>query len=157
MQIPTAPVDTDLAFLVAGAVGLLGVRSADVRATGDDYELKVHYGRITRPGLATPWSVEVRRLDGDPIDEELVVATTASYFDMFDENGLDPDPDASTADGDRTIWRFDAPDPPTDLLEITYDARIEPGVQRGMLARTALLDDEGNEVVAVTYRTTVLP
>ena len=176
MSTTTAPDETDIrfqrrdrafrrvftvllfAFLAAGLAGLLGVTSRDVSATGGGYELSVHYGRITRPGLATPWLVEVRTTDGEPIQEPIRLATTASFFDLFDENGLDPDPTAAFSDDERIIWEFDPPDPESDRMTINYDARIEPGVQAvGHESRTALLDDDGEEIVAVTYETTVLP
>jgi YetF C-terminal domain len=52
-----------LAILVAGAIGLLGIRSRTAEASADGYDLQVHYASIARLG------VEVR--DGTPLDEVL--------------------------------------------------------------------------------------
>ena len=113
-------------FLLLGLLNVYGVRTREKTVTGSGYELTLTYTSVTRPGLATPWSVEVRHPGG--FDSGLVtVAATSSYFDAFDENGLDPDPARSTSDGERTIWQFE---PPTgDTLTVSFDARIEPGVQ----------------------------
>ncbi|HEX9885807.1 MAG TPA: hypothetical protein VGA70_04935 [Longimicrobiales bacterium] len=140
------------AFLGLGALNVFGVRSAQVSVTGGGYELTVTYAAMSRPGLATPWSVEVRRAGG--FDGPVTVATTAAYFELFDENGLDPDPSAATTDGERTIWEFEPP--PGEVLEISFDARISPAVQRGGSAETAVLVG-GRPVVAVSYTTGVMP
>lgn len=55
----------------------------------------------------------------------MTLATTASYLELFDENGLDPEPASTTADGDRVIWEIDPPD--AAVLSVSFDARIEPG------------------------------
>lgn len=139
-------------FLLLGLTGFLGVRSATVSASGGGFDLTVTYAAITRPGLATPWSVEVRRQGG--FDGPVTVATTGDYLDMFDENGLDPDPSSATATPEVVIWEFEPPD--GDTLTITFDARIEPAVQWGKSAVTSVLVD-GKAVVQVTYRTWVVP
>jgi hypothetical protein len=139
-------------FVGLGAAGVWGVRTRAVSASGGGYELTVSYAVVTRPGLATPWAVEVRR--GGGFDGPITVATTGAYFDLFDENGLDPDPAAATTDGDLLVWEFD---PPTgDTLTITFDARLAPSVQAGGSARTIVLV-EGRPVVEVRYRTLVMP
>jgi hypothetical protein len=38
----------------------------------------------------------------------VTIATTGDYFDLFVENGLDPDPEAATTSGDLLIWEFGA-------------------------------------------------
>ena len=140
------------AFLLLGALGFLGVRSRSVSASGGGYDLEVTYGAVSRPGLATPWSVEVSREGG--FEGPVTVATTAAYFDLFDENSLDPEPTSSTTVGDQLVWEFDPP--PGDTLSISLDARIEPGVQRGREGTTSVLDG-GRPVATVRYRTRVLP
>ena len=67
----------------------------------------------------------MRRQGGFP--DGLTVAVTSSYLDAFDENGLGPAPVEETTDGKPTIWRFG----PSvgDVLAVSFDARLEPGVQ----------------------------
>ena len=139
-------------FLLLGALNVYGVRSGEVSATGGGYELEVRYAKVSRPGLATPWSVEVTRPGG--FDGPVTLATTASYFDAFDENGLDPDPTESVSDGERIVWTFDAQG---ERLSVSFDARIEPGMQlRSVKATTELLED-GRPVASVRYRTFLMP
>jgi hypothetical protein len=140
------------AFLALGATNLFGVRSAVVAASGGGYELTVTHGAMSRAGLATPWDVVVRRAGG--FDGPVIVATTAAYFDLFDENGLDPDPSSVTSDGERIIWEFEPP--PGDTLSISFDARISPEVQVGKSAETSVLVG-GRPVVTVRYTTGVMP
>lgn len=141
-------------FLVAGAANVFGVRHVEKSAEADGYELTVRYGSATRPGLATLWEVEVRHAGG--FDAPIKLATTASYFGAFDENGLDPDPDKAFGEGDLIVWEFEPPE--GDVFTLSYDARIEPSQQLATFeARTALLDDAGEEIVAVQYETKVWP
>lgn len=140
-------------FLLAGVLGLLGVRTSTVAASGGGWELEVRYARVTRPGLAVPWSVTLRRPGG--FDGPVTLATTSAYFDLFDENAFEPDPESTTTDGERVIWEFSPPDR-GDTMEISLDTRTGPNVQWGKEAVTAVLVD-GEPVVQVDYRTVVLP
>jgi hypothetical protein len=142
-------------FLGLGLLGMYGVRTGSTEARGGGYEITVTYTKITRPGLATPWSVEIRHPGGFG-EETITVATLSSYFDAFDENGLDPDPAQSTSDGERSIWKFDPP--PGDVMTVSLDARIEPGVQLTRLkGEVSVLDPSGADVVTARFRTVVLP
>lgn len=141
-------------FLALGALGFYGVRRETAQATGGGFELSVTYARISRPGLATPWSFEVRRAGGFP--EGLTVSVTSGYFDVFDENGLGPAPLEETTDGNRTIWRFG----PTrsDTLSVSYDARIEPAVQlKTAKGDLSVLGPNGEPAVTVAFKTFVMP
>lgn len=141
-------------FLVLGLAGVFGVKSASVSASGEGYELEVTYAKSARPGLAIPWSVEVRKAGG--FDGDVVVSTTSSYFDLVDENGFDPDPKSSWSSGEDIVWEFEKPD--GDTLTIGLDARIGPSVQdlSPPEATTSVLV-KGKPVVSVTYRTRVWP
>ena len=170
---PTAPRSPDLAdqrrarslrrvfvaalllFLVLGALNVFGVRTRTTSATGGGHELSVTYAVVSRPGLATPWSFEVRRPGGFP--NGLTVAATSRYFDAFDENGFSPAPLEETGDSERTIWQFG---PSTgDTIVVSFDARIEPGVQfTRVKGRVEVLAGPGGPaVVAVGFTTTVMP
>jgi hypothetical protein len=168
--VPTAPEEPDLlrsrraragrrlfmtllvAFLAYGMTGGLGVKTRSTTAQGGGYELTVTYGQVSRPGLATPWSIEIHHPGG--FDGPVTVSTTTEYLDMFDENGLDPEPSNATANPEEVIWEFEPPD--GDTLAISFDARIEPGVQWGRTGRTSVLVD-GQPVVTASYKTWVMP
>jgi hypothetical protein len=139
-------------FILVAATGALGVRTDTRSARGGGYELVVTYASVTRAGLATPWSVRVRREGG--FEGAITVATSRAYFELFDENGLNPDPAAATTRGDLLVWEFDPPD--GDTLSITYDARLGPSIQLGQTATTMVLS-EGTPAVTVDYRTLVVP
>ena len=141
------------AFLLAGVLGLLGVRTSTVAATGGGWDLEVRYARITRPGLAVPWSVTIRRAGG--FDGPVTVSTTGAYFDLFDENAFEPEPESVTTDGERVIWEFTPPDR-GDTMEISLDTRTGPNVQWGKRGETSVLVG-GEPVVTVSYRTLVMP
>jgi hypothetical protein len=138
--------------LALGLTGWLGVRTGIATARGGGYELTVTYGQVTRPGLATPWSLEIRHPGG--FDGPVTVSTNSRYLDLFDENGFDPQPSQSTATSDTVIWEFEAPD--GDTLGVSLDARLEPGAQWGRPGETSVLVD-GKPVVTVKYKTWVMP
>ncbi len=139
-------------FLLAAALGAFGVRTRSVTSTAGDYELTVEYATVTRPGLATPWAIEVVRPAG--FDGPITLAASSAYLDMFDENGLDPDPSKATADGDFVHWEFDPP--PADTLSVSFDARIEPARQWGRSGVVKLIVDD-RVLTQVTFRTWVMP
>jgi hypothetical protein len=146
------------ALMMLGVVGALGwwdtygVEDATVRASGGGYDLSVRYGTVSRPALATPFEITVRREGGfsDPI--RLIV--DRAYLEMWDENGLIPAPSAETTRGESVEWEFDPPS--GDTLAVWYDARIEPGAQSGRDGSVAVLD-EGQPVATVDFYTRVLP
>jgi hypothetical protein len=168
--VPTAPERSDLlrsrrartarrafmavvvAFVALGLSGLLGVRSRVTTVAGGGFELTVTYAQVSRPGLATPWSMEIRHAGG--FDGPITVSTKTSYLDLFDENGFDPEPSTSTATADAVIWEFEPPD--GDTLGISLDARVEPGTQWGRAGETSVLVD-GKPVVTAKYKTWVMP
>jgi hypothetical protein len=138
--------------VVLALSGLFGVRTATTTTEmADGTEVEVEYGRITRPALATVWAVTVRRPGG--FTGPIVVRSTSAYFDLFDENALDPDPAAATQDGEMVIWEFDPP--PGDTFRVSFDARIEPGAQWGRGATTEVEID--GDVASLDYYTWVLP
>jgi hypothetical protein len=167
---PTPPEETDLlslrrhrrfrrifltllfALLALGLSGMLGVKSRTTTAQGGGYELKLTYGQVSRPGLATPWSLEIRHPGG--FDGPVTVASSNAYLDMFDENGFDPQPSKVTQTPDEIIWEFEPP--PGDTLGVSFDARVNPGVQWGRSGTTSVLVD-GQPAVTARYKTWVLP
>lgn len=141
--------------VAAGMSGWLGVRTVERTARAGEHELTVRYAAVARAGLAAPWSLTVRRGGGFEEGETIRVRLAADYFDLFDENGFTPDADASTADGVHIVQEYAAPD--ADTFELSFDARIGPSVQAGESGTAALLDEDGEVVVEVSFRTWILP
>ncbi len=140
-------------FLLLGLSGTLGVRTRTVTATGGDYELTVTYGHVSRPGLPTPWEFEVHRAGG--FEGPITVSTSSKYLDLFDENGFDPDPLSATTDEERIIWTFEPPGD-GDTMTVSFDARVEPGVQLERAKGFVSVLEEGEAVVTVNFSTLVL-
>lgn len=145
-----------VAFLVIGALGGYGVSHDEVTAEGGGYELTVRYPQRTRPGLGSSWSVEVRTVDGSALEGPVVIATDAHYFDLYDENGLDPEPASERTDGDRVVWEVEPAEGATSVA-VDLDARIEPGVQLTSRRGTTSVLVDGAPAVTVSYRTRVFP
>jgi hypothetical protein len=138
-------------FVLAGLFGLLGVRTGTSHASAPGIEVEVRHPVVARPGLAVAWRLQVHSDDG--FDEPIVVRQRRSYHEAFDFNGMEPAPDASTADGEWIEWEWDAP-ASTDFV-VTIDSRVEPGVQLPLEAETEV-EAEG-EHVTLDYETWVVP
>ncbi|HEY9557571.1 MAG TPA: hypothetical protein VIR58_12605 [Acidimicrobiales bacterium] len=140
--------------LVGGLTDLdtVGVDSRRERAVADGYELVVHYGTVTRGGLATPFEIEVTRTGG--FDGPITIGVSRAYLELWDENGFYPTPSAETTNGDWLMWEFDPPD--TETFRFSFDARIAPSIQRGASGSVAVFD-ANVPVVSVDADTRVLP
>lgn len=140
-------------FLLAGVLGLLGVRTGTVHAEGGGYELGVRYAKVARSGLAVPWSVTIRHRGG--FEGPVTLSTDSSYLDMMDGASIEPEPRSATADGERVVWQLETPEV-GDTVEVSLDARIGANRRWGFGGTTAVLDG-GRAVVKVEYRTWVMP
>jgi hypothetical protein len=122
-------------IVLAGAAGLLGVRS---RTTSDDsgpWQLTVTYPQVARPGLDIPWRAQVHHAGGLPAKITLAVST--DYFRMFEEQGFYPDADSATNDGHFVYFTFTTR-PGNDFM-VDYDAYVQPASQIGKSAVVELL------------------
>lgn len=140
-------------FVALGLLGVFGVKTATVRASGGGYDLEVRYARVARSGLAVPWSVTIRHPGG--FEGPVTLASNSAYFDLFDANSLEPDPESSTTDGERFIWELSPPEE-GDTMVVSLDTRVGPNAQLGTSGSTAVLVD-GEPVVQVRYKTWVMP
>jgi hypothetical protein len=139
-------------IVLLGALGVFGERTGTVRTSAGGYQLSVHYGVVSRAGIDTPWQVTVHHAGG--FDGPITLATTASYFEMFESQGLTPAPDSETVGAVYQYQEFSPP--PGDTFTLTYDAYIQPASQHGHSAVTKLLIN-GREVAQVSYRTRLVP
>lgn len=146
-------------FLIAAAsfaalLGLLGVRTATVSATASGYSLEVHFARVSRAGLETPFTVDVRS-DSGRLPPTFTLLVDTAYLSILDENGLDPQPSSAFADSVQTEWIFEVPGDQREL-SVDFDARLSPAVQWGRSGWVALVVD-GEEVARVDFETWVMP
>jgi hypothetical protein len=140
-------------FVLAGATGLLGTRTADKSAARGGYVLTVTYPQISRPGHAVKYEVHVHRPGG--FDGPIHMRFSSAYFDMFDENSFGPDADSATTTGAYDLYEFSPP--PGDEFVVSSDTRVEPARQRGTSGEASVLDDSGRPIVTVRYRTRIFP
>jgi hypothetical protein len=140
---------------IATAIGLLGVRTTSVSATGRGVSVTVGYAVVTRPGLATPFSVEVASADGAFLPAEVTVRVSSDYLAIFDDNGMEPQPAESFNTAEWTSWVFDVPEGAMSL-RVDLDARLEPAVQWARSGVVAV-DIDGVETATVGFTTWVAP
>jgi len=138
--------------LVAGGVGLLGVRSSTASAEGGGYGLEVTYPRIARPGLDVPWSVKLHRDGG--FEGEIVLAIDTSYFEILEMRGRLPEPASETAGNGLVHLTFDPP--PGDEFTFALDVRIRAGKQWGESGSVSVMDGE-NSAVTIYFDTWLVP
>jgi hypothetical protein len=121
-------------------------------AVADGYRLSVTAATVTRPALATPFEISVRREGG--FDAPVEVAIETDYLSLFDYQRMYPEPSGERTAGDFTVMEFDPPD--GDELVITFDWRLEPAVQTGRDVTVAVVEG-GRHVVEVTRHLRVWP
>ena len=142
-----------LVVVLAGAAGLLGVRSATATASANGYDLEVTHASVARAGLDVPWQVVVTHADG--FEKEVTIAVTGDYFDIYETQGFTPEPSASMRDATTLYLTFDAPD--GDVLAVDYDAYIQPSSQVGRDATVSVVDAAHVPLVSVDIDTYLLP
>lgn len=142
-----------LVVVLAGVTGRLGVRTATASADSADYDLDVTYAAVARAGLDVPWQVTVTSRAG--FQEEITLAVTGDYFDIYETQGFTPEPSASTRDADTLYLTFDAPE--GTEFTVDYDAFIQPSSQVGHDATVSVVDAGLVPIVTVSIRTTLLP
>jgi hypothetical protein len=141
--------------VLLGSIGLLGVRAGQVSAEGSGYRLEVTRAIVTRPGLATPFRIDVFAGDGSDLPETVTLVVDADYLAIFDFNGLQPTPSSTFSRGRSTWWTFDVP-PGQSSLRVDMDARLEPAVQWARQGSVAL-ELDGERVATADFTTLVMP
>lgn len=108
---------------------------------------------VSRPGLATPFEMRVRRDGG--FEGPVLVAVTHDYYDLFLISSMRPAAEAEWTAGDLLIWRFGQPD--GDLLTVKLDARVRAGRHRSAGGIVAVIDRRGEIVVDTEIETFIVP
>lgn len=142
-----------IVVVLLGAAGLLGVRTAAVGASADGWTLRLVYPQIARSGLDVRWQVTVTHTGG--FDEDIVLAVSAGYLDIFETQGFHPEPDMETADDEFVYLTFTAPTA-GDVFRVDYDAYIQPASQLGRSAQLRLLVAD-QPLLSLDYRTWLVP
>src|SRR5436309_3162195 len=83
--------------VLAGAVGLLGIRTRTVTATGGGYRMSLEYPWTDRSDQPVHWMLTLDHAGGfsGPVE----VAITQSYLDLLDINAIEPEPTGSRSEG----------------------------------------------------------
>jgi hypothetical protein len=137
----------------AGLLNLLGVRREVATAEAEGYRLSVQYTRVTRPGLASTWAVEVTHPGG--FEEPVTLATNADYFDRFDFNQFYPEPSTTASRGDVVLLTFEEIE--GERLVVRFDGRETPAYVFDLVEASTALEVGGREIVRVDYTTVVMP
>ena len=130
-----------------------GVGAAEVRAAGDGVTLVVEYPSTTRPALASPFRIRVERDGG--FDGPITIALSRPWIEIWDLNGVFPNPSSETGDDEWVEWEFDPPDGP--VFEAFIDWRMEPAKQESQDGVIELRDETGDVLATVDVATTVRP
>jgi hypothetical protein len=141
-----------LLLVVAGASGWLGVRSWTARASGDGYDLTLTYPCVARAGLDVAWEVRLEHPGG--FDGPITIAVSADYFDIFEFQGMHPEPSDETADEDFVYLTFQPPD--GDVFTTSLDTYVQPSSQIGRDAVAKAVID-GRTVAQVSFSTWLVP
>jgi hypothetical protein len=143
-------------IVILALFGFAGLATSRADTAGGDMTVRVDYATVSRPGLATPLTITIESTTGR-LPDELTVEIPRAYFSMFDENGLDPAPDAVTSDGETEIWSFEPGDVST--LSIDFDARLQPNMHYGRDGWVIVRDGETDTDpgVRVDFHTRVMP
>ena len=138
--------------VLGGAVGLLGLREGEARASAGGYELRVKFAEMSRAGIATPFDIYVEHADG--FDSPVTLKINHEYFTLFDLNGIFPAPSTELVDEGMVVWEFDPPE--GDTFRVHVDWRVQPSVHVGTSGRVELFIDD-TFITQVTFDTRLVP
>jgi len=143
-------------IVIAGVTGFLGVkaRTVQARAKLGGTSLEVHYAQIARAGLDVPFEITVHRPGGFD-GNQVVLAISSSYLELFDRSSVDPQPSSETSDASQVQWTFDPPD--GDTLVVSVDMQVQAGRHWGRAGTVSLLDDQAKPVVTASFKTWLSP
>ena len=140
-------------IVAAGATGWLGVHAQTTTASSAGYHLSVTYPRVARAGLDIPW--ELRLTSANGFDGDITIAISADYYDIFEFQGMHPEPSDETSDGNFVYLTF-SPPKTGDVFTTSLDTYVQPAAQLGRHAITTA-EVDGHVVGKVSYTTTVVP
>jgi hypothetical protein len=139
-------------IVLSGAVGLFGVRTRTVTASGGGYTMSLEYPATDRSAQPAHLVLSVQRAGG--FSGPVQIGITQSYLDLLDLNAIEPEPSASKNVGGFVVWTFGPPE--GDVMRVLLDANIQLDAHFGARAQVAVFD-HGYPAVHVNYRTWVAP
>ena len=141
------------ALVLAGLVGLLGVRSATVSGSGGGYTMSVRHAQVTRAGVAVPFHVRVTRSGG--FDRPLTLSISEDMLERFDFQNWYPNPSKETTSGGMVLYEFEAP--PGNVFELDLDARTAPDQNGSTSVYRTMLVIDGQPMIDLSFRLSVAP
>src|SRR6476646_9693128 len=105
-------------ILIAGLIGLLGIRTRTAEASGNGYDLQVHFASIGRPGVEIPLDIQVKKDGG--FTGPITLSVPSSYLSSITAQSPQPEPSSTTSDGDVVVMQFDPP--PGDTFGVSWQA-----------------------------------
>jgi hypothetical protein len=139
--------------VAAGATGWLGVHAQTTSAGTQGYHLSITYPRVARAGLDVPW--ELRLTSPTAFDGDITIGISADYYDIFEFQGMHPEPSDETSDG-KFIYLTFSPPKTGNVFTTAFDTYVQPGAQVGRHATTTA-EVDGVVVAEVSYTTWVMP
>jgi hypothetical protein len=143
-----------LAIVVVGLTGFLGVKTGTVQSTTGGYVVRLNYPRVARSGLDIPWELRVVSPGGFG-GRNIVVAISANYYDIFEFQGMHPEPSDETSDG-RFVYLTFSPPKHGDTFTTALDTYVQPASQIGRSATTKVFIG-GAQIGEVHYKTWLVP
>jgi hypothetical protein len=146
---------TVLALVVAlGLSTYLGVHTGTASADRGQWGLSLKYPQVARPGLDVRWQATVTHPGG--FDQEVTLAVSGDYFDIFETQGFHPQPSDETRDGRMLYLTFSAP--PGETFVVDFDTYVQPASQSGRSGTLAVVDNRTlTPLTSVDFRTRVMP
>jgi len=139
--------------VAVAATGWLGVHAETTSASSPGYQLTVTYPRVARAGLDIPWNLRLTSATG--FSGDITIAISADYYDIFEFQGMHPEPSDETSDGKFVYLKF-SPPATGNVFTTSLDTYVQPSSQMGRRATTAAVID-GKTVAKVSYTTWVVP
>jgi hypothetical protein len=140
-------------LVATGASGWLGVHAETVRSGAMGYDMTLTYPRVARAGLDVPWELRLTHPGG--FDSDITIAISSSYYDIFEFQGMHPNPSDETSDG-RFVYLTFSPPKTGDVFTTSLDTYVQPGSQIGRHAVAEALV-HGVVVARVSYSTLLFP
>lgn len=139
--------------VVVGATGFLGIKAHTIHASGNGYTMSLTYPRVARAGLDIPWRLTVHAPpSGFP--KQLTIAVSNRYWDIFEFQGLHPEPTDESATPKFVYLTYTPPD--SDTMSVSLDTYVQPAAQVGREATVQVVSD-GKVMTQLHYKTWVVP
>jgi hypothetical protein len=141
-----------LVLLLVALTGWLGVHSETTAATSGGYRLSLTYPRVARSGLDIPWILQLTHPGG--FSGPVTISMTADYFDIFEFQGMHPQPATERSDGSLIDLTFARPK--GDEFRVSLDTYVQPASQIGRDATVGAIV-HGVTVAQLHFSTWLVP